>query len=414
MPRAPRHSHAHPLLPAETSAKLHALRDRKMAVCLHAFVRGSAELFYSTIEDHAQTHPIPPAPPVWVSGDGHAENIGAIQSATPGVARLALNDLDCAVVGEPAFDLVRLALSMSVATMQLGRAGADVLGSARAVVEGYLAAQQDHGALELPKRLEKLLDHASKETRAVLLDKRAPKKHGVRRFAIGERYLALEPDTRAALAEALATSKGLAAIVGAEVGAPIEIVDLAFRVAGTGSLGCFRAAALVRVRPDDDDDALVLVDVKEAMAAPTPRARDGATPTNDAERIVEAATTLWGPLAGLDGDRAHPPMARLEFKDHSLAMRVLRPQEDKLAVDTLTAEESAPVARALGHVVGRSHGEQLSARDRKALTAAIGGDVAGVSRWLEPLLARLVGPHATAYLEHVARVAADERGERDE
>lgn len=84
-----------------------------MARSAHAYVRGSTLQFYEWL--HSQSgRRLPSGPAVWICGDCHAGNLGPTGDLK-GRIDIHIRDLDQTVVGNPAHDLVRLALSLATA-----------------------------------------------------------------------------------------------------------------------------------------------------------------------------------------------------------------------------------------------------------------------------------------------------------
>src|SRR5262249_36840481 len=153
--------------------------------------RARANLFYEVV---GEIRGIPKGPAIWIGGDCHAENFGAVATAH-GTASLDLNDLDETVVGYPAHDLLRLALDAAIATRSQGIRGGDTLATIAGTIDGYCLALHRRSpstpvALdEAPPRLRKLLRATGQETQIALLDRRVPRDDkGARRFAYGPRY----------------------------------------------------------------------------------------------------------------------------------------------------------------------------------------------------------------------------------
>lgn len=96
--------------PDERATRLIEVRNLKMARSSHAYVRGSTAKFYEWLATSEAN--VPHGPPVWICGDCHMGNIGPIADARGRVA-LQVRDLDQTVIGNPAHDLVRLALSLA-------------------------------------------------------------------------------------------------------------------------------------------------------------------------------------------------------------------------------------------------------------------------------------------------------------
>ena len=91
---------------------LRTRRELKMSRDAHAYVRGSTAQFYDWV--YNAEHSIPEGPRVWICGDAHVGNLGPIAN-TESHVEVELRDLDQTVPGNPAHDLVRLALSLAMA-----------------------------------------------------------------------------------------------------------------------------------------------------------------------------------------------------------------------------------------------------------------------------------------------------------
>jgi uncharacterized protein (DUF2252 family) len=97
-------------------------RQAKMAQSAHAYVRGNTLHFYEWLKKHS-SQTIAEGPPIWICGDCHVGNIGPLADSE-GKIEIQIRDLDQTVVGNPAHDLVRLALSLATAAR-----GVSVVGS---------------------------------------------------------------------------------------------------------------------------------------------------------------------------------------------------------------------------------------------------------------------------------------------
>jgi uncharacterized protein (DUF2252 family) len=399
--------------PKKRAEHLATLREWKMALNAHAFVRAHTDLFYETLANGLDDH-IPGHDPLWISGDCHGENIGAVGSVH-GIASLELNDLDETVLGWAAHDILRLALAMVVAARSRDELrGVESVQIVAAVLEGYCealgrrSASRAGAVVEAPAALRKLVKRVNEQRRTDLLDKRVPRTDGKRRFALGARYYPITAEERDAVEKLIdrAEVRTLVASMTDDAASAedVELVDAAFRVAGTGSLGCWRVAALVRTGPkkkkNGDDELLRLVDIKEALPANAIRHPDGNTPSDNAERVVCGARSLVPTF----GER----MLAQTVLGRRVVVRELLPQDRKVSLQVLTPGEAAPVARALGAVVGRAHARQMTAEAARAwaeeLTRGQKGDLPPDWLW-EPLI-KLVGVHEEAYLRHCAAFAA--------
>jgi uncharacterized protein (DUF2252 family) len=93
---------------------LEHLRLLKMASSAHAFMRGSTDQFHDWIETGKVSKSLPNGPPVWFCGDCHTGNLGPVADLK-GNIDIQIRDLDQTVIGNPAYDLIRLAVSLAMA-----------------------------------------------------------------------------------------------------------------------------------------------------------------------------------------------------------------------------------------------------------------------------------------------------------
>ena len=101
------------LSPDERREILLARRNKKMALSPHAYMRGNTNQYYEWL--HSQRgHSLPHGPGIWICGACHLGNIGPLAD-TDGKVDLLIRDFDQTVIGNPAHDLLRLALSLATA-----------------------------------------------------------------------------------------------------------------------------------------------------------------------------------------------------------------------------------------------------------------------------------------------------------
>src|ERR1700723_454116 len=124
--------------PADRQAVLEERRRLKMARSAHAYVRGNTLQFYEWLKaDSARK--LPQGPPVWICGDCHVGNLGPVANAD-GKVEIEIRDLDQTVIGNPAHDLVRLALSLASAARGSDLPGVTTAYMLEAIMDGYESA----------------------------------------------------------------------------------------------------------------------------------------------------------------------------------------------------------------------------------------------------------------------------------
>src|SRR5271156_4868761 len=137
------------LRPADRASALMTQQTLKMARSAHAYVRGSTVQFYEWLEAQKRGA-LPEGPPVWICGDCHAGNLGPVAGVDGRIA-IQIRDLDQTVIGNPAHDIIRLALSLATASRGSDLPGVTTAHILEQVIEGYQAAlRRDVDQIEDP------------------------------------------------------------------------------------------------------------------------------------------------------------------------------------------------------------------------------------------------------------------------
>jgi uncharacterized protein (DUF2252 family) len=376
----------------------------KMARSAGRYVRGSTARFYEWLNQDGRT--LPEGPPVWICGDCHYGNLGPVANAEGDVA-VQIRDLDQVVIGNPAHDLIRLAFSLASAARGFDLPGIATAQLVEQAVDGYQAALSapDDEAANQPPLIKGLVKSSMKRRWRHLARERIEDLRPT--IPLGRRFWPLAKDERVAL-EALVAEPAVRGLITAlrsrPDDAPVTLVDAAYWVKGCSSLGLIRYALLVEIGEDKGDRQLALIDVKEAVKASAPRAADpvlaGGMPRDNGERVVEGARHL-APYLG-ERMRAGRVLGRSTF------VRELLPQDLKLEIESLKAEEAVTVARFLAGVVGRAHARQMSEDDRTRWAEALNHNRSkslDAPSWLWSSVVELMATHEAAYLDHCRRYA---------
>ncbi len=359
-----------------------------------ALLRGSAPLFYELLDRHPALFEGPRGEG-WLVGDCHLENFGAYRAGalTAGSARGArapsdgvvfdLNDFDDAFVGPWRIDVLRLLTSLILGGREMGTDGPTTLDLCDTLLDAYVgAAFHRRKAPAFSHAVKALVDKVQARSRKELLDARTETVRGVRRFVRGARYEDIPAKLRERSERAFAKyARRLPRPERPDVEA-LEVIDAAFRVAGTGSLGCLRVALLVRGK--GGADGAWVFDMKEEG---TPSAACLVRPPKlgPAERVETA----------LRSNLARPPrmIGTTSLRGSSMFVRRLSPQEDKIDLGRLSTSDLGPLARDLGAILGAAHRRGAKRIPRKAWT----------SKERAQLLARavgLAGLHEALYLAY--------------
>ena len=343
---------------------------------------------------------LPEGPDVWTCGDCHVGNLDPL-AAAKGRVLVQIGDFDQTVIGNPAHDLVRLGLSLASAAR-----GSDLPGVTTArILEELVAGYQDALSTKFeagkdkshrPKSIQRLLTHSTRRRWRHLAEERlATIKPAI---PLGKQFWTLMREEREALSQMFESDSirpTLTSLRDRAKDDTIELIDAAYWMKGCSSLGRLRYAALLRI-----GKCVCLVDVKEGAPAAAPTTSKVEMPRDNAMRVVTGAKALSPNL----GER----MMAARLLDKAVVVRELMPQDLKIEIDRLTCPEAMSLARYLAGVIGRAHGRQMSANQRRAwcsdLTKNHKASLEAPS-WLWTSVVELIGLHEAAYLDHCRRFA---------
>ncbi|HUB10124.1 MAG TPA: DUF2252 family protein [Myxococcales bacterium] len=351
-----------------------------------AFLRGAAPLFYTVLKENRAL--LPPLPGRgWIAGDLHLENFGAFRPGGFDADHVAYgpNDFDDAAVGPWAFDALRLATSTLLAARS-SLAGPRALKLAEALLDAHAGGLSGAPTPAPPRLVRELLERVAGRKRLELLDRFTEKGKGGRRLRRGPHFHDLPRPIEAAARKAFAA---YVASIPPDDRPPAEAVvveDLAFRVAGTGSLGMLRVAVLVAGKGGPDGGWLF--DMKE-QGTPSPALLLGRPALQPAERV----------LAALRACLEHPPRlaGTTRLGGRSLLVRRLAPQEDRVDLAKASPADLEEVVIFLGALAGAAH-------RRGATTRAAAWTRAQRARLLDGAIA-LAGLHEATYLSFLRETA---------
>jgi len=297
-----------------------------MAEDRFAFLRATAMLGHRT-PDFAG---LPTGPLGWVCGDLHLQNFGCFR----GLNRLVyfdLNDFDEAARLPVWVDLLRFLGSIYTAAPGMGLESTAASAMVQLALGAYDEALVRGKAFWLEREtatgpIGALLKQASTRKRRRLLDSRTQMVGSRRQIRVdGVRYLPVPGY----------------AVIRAQIGNALEelarhfgdreffaLRDIAFRVAGMGSLGVPRYVALVRGRGDPNRNALI--DFKKAV----PSAAAQALPQYEQPRWSTEAARVVGVQ---DVCQAASPafLSAMMLGDTPFIVRELQPVEDRVALAPL-------------------------------------------------------------------------------
>ena len=390
--------------PDERGPLLEALRRRKMARSVHAYVRGSTVKFYEWLAS-SRAAAAPDGPPVWICGDCHLGNLGPVANGD-GEVEVEIRDLDQTVIGNPAHDLIRLALSLATAARSSDLPGVTTARMIEEMVASYrrVLGKSNVAAVAPPDAVRRAMGRALSRRWRHLAEERIQDRRPT--IPLGRKLWPLSDAERSDLTALFAESavrELVSDLRGRGEPDSVALIDAAYWVKGCSSLGQLRYAALVRVDKAGGEGARYgLIDVKEAAQAAAPRAADAAMPRDNGERVVEGARNLSPYL----GRRMLP--ARLVGR--AVVLREVLPQDLKLELDRMDSSEAVAAARYLAAVVGQAHARQMTSDVRAAWRRALDRrrmKTLDAPSWLWTSVVDLLAIHEAAYLEHCRKYAMD-------
>jgi uncharacterized protein (DUF2252 family) len=385
--------------PARRQRVLIERRKTKMARSAHAYARGNTTRFYEWLASPAAPK-LPDGPAVWICGDCHIGNIGPVADDQARV-HIQIRDFDQSVIGHPAHDLIRLALSLAMAARGSDLPGITTAHMMEGMLDGYEAAFPDNDEAEpaMPATI-KLVKRALRRSWKSLARERLPGSELV--FPLGKEFWPLTAAERRAIRHLLREPRTDALVTQLRHREPqgkVQLLDAAYWRKGCSSLGKLRFAALVDVDGNVvEGDDLCLIDIKEAGAPMAPRAAGVRMPRDPAERVVMAARHLSPAL----GER----MCATRLLGKPVFVRELLPQDLKFDIARLKRKQARQVATYLAHVIGQAHSRQMDAATRKAWCAELRRShsrTLDAPSWLWTAVTGLLSVHEKDYLDHCRR-----------
>ena len=356
-----------------------AMKYAKMRSHPYVFLRGTCHLFY----DRLQPDSLPAdAPTAWICGDLHLENFGSYKGDNR-LVYFDINDFDEAILAPVSWDLVRLLTSVfaAQASLRIDAKQARLLCNefmtsyGKALESGKASWVDRDSAAGLVKAL---LDALRNRSRVEHLDKytKLDKKRRVIRCD-GERSLkasSKEAARATTLVETFAASQSDKKF--------FEVIDVAHRIAGVGSLGIERYMVLVKGKGSPDGN--YLLDVKQTRPSSLATHINISQPewASEAHRVVTlqnhmqaSSTAFLNSVTTAKGKRSY-------------VVRALQPSADRVALDdtSVTFEQIRGVVEQMGRIVAWAH-LRGSGLQGSATADALVAFAASRNRWQAPLLA---------------------------
>ena len=282
------------------------------------FLRGTSHLFY---EDWPQDSVLNKAPAVWMTGDLHLENFGCYKGDDRQIY-FGINDFDEGGLAPCTWDLARFLTSLVVASDSFKITKEDGQKLCQSFLDTYTNELKKGQARSVENDTAQglvadLIKSLKDRDREQFLNKRTTVVDKKRQFIINQklRKIAKKPkEDIKALIENWAQQQPNPKF--------FKVLDIGFRIAGTGSLGVNRYAILVEGKGSPNRN--YLLDMKEQpnpalnpyFQLPQPQWKHNAERVQKLQQWVQVASPAL--------------LTTLEFEGKSYLLRELQPTQDKV------------------------------------------------------------------------------------
>ncbi|HWY98856.1 MAG TPA: DUF2252 family protein [Bacteroidia bacterium] len=301
-------------LPEILKLKYKAMRDDR-----YRFYRAIPHLLYNDIPKKSFLHD---SPNVWLCGDLHLENLGSYK-ADNRLTYFGVNDFDECVLGPVLFDITRLLTSIYVSADNLELKPSEAHALCNVFTDSYFEKLAEGYIRELEPEttrgiMKKFLEKVQNRSRKEFIGEKTEKRKGKLKLKIDNGHTLSIPQSERKEVE----KHFLQWAKTTENPDFYKVKDIAFRIAGTSSLGLRRYALLVEGR--GKPDGFFLLDLKETLPSCLEKHCRVAQPNwkTEAERIVEVQRrTLSAPPALL---------ASINIGKRNFVLKELQPSADRI------------------------------------------------------------------------------------
>jgi uncharacterized protein (DUF2252 family) len=329
-----------------------------MSANVFSFFRGTCHLFY---QDLSSAAPLPASPNVWLCGDLHLENFGSFKGDDQ-QEYFDLNDFDEAILGPALWEVVRMVTSIFVAFSSLGLKKSEAVTTAQRFLNTYSAVLSKGKALIIDPRtadgvVEEFLDAVKRRKQKELLKRLAEEKKGkFVKLLINERHFELDKTLKKQL---LTDMSGLVSACGLHH--DYKVLDVVFRLAGTGSVGVKRYLFLLK-RVDLKGKYLFL-DMKQALPSSLKPYVSTKQPVfkSDAARVIAIQQRMQNVAPAL--------LSGIVFENQPYVLKQMQPIADKIDFEAL-ANDCEAIEKVVADMAELTASAQLRSGGRQGSAIA--------------------------------------------
>jgi uncharacterized protein (DUF2252 family) len=351
------------------------IKYERIAKSEFGFFRGTCHLFY---EDLSQKIDLPPSPISWICGDLHLENFGSFKGNNR-LVYFDLNDFGEAILAPVLWEIARMTTSIFVAFDSLKIDPNEAEEIAGLFLETYSATLSKAKALYIEQAVAKGIVRDFLETvdgrkqKELLADRTTGKEDKIRWLIDRDRHYPIDKKLKKELYDHITQWISQEKHID-----DFRCHDIAFRVAGTGSIGirryCFLFQHSIKER------SYLLLDMKEVSSSSLLPYLAVQQPNwkNEAERICTIEEYMQNNSPAL--------LSATNFKNAHYVIRELQPSSDKIEFE-LIKKSNKDLSRVISDMAILTASAQLRSAGRKG--AAIPDDLiafGGQTDWQKNIL----------------------------
>ena len=302
------------LLPAEVAIKYDLLANNPFS-----FFRGTNHIFYEDLSNENFTS----SPQCWICGDLHVENFGTFKGDNR-LVYFDLNDFDESILAPVEWEIVRVITSIFLAFDSLKITDEEALKSAKKFLKTYSGIIAKGKPRYIEARIatgivKRFLTKVETRSDKKLFESRTVQKKGILKLSNGRnKQLVIDKKLKNALIEAFKPWME-------SNNAPpnnYKVLDVRFRLAGTGSLGVKRYVFLIEKITDKSKH--MLIDMKQATASSLVPFVKIAQPQweSESERIITIQKVMQ--------NTSPAQLSTLNFEGDSYIMQEMQPTKDRI------------------------------------------------------------------------------------
>lgn len=298
-----------------------ALKYQLMAENPFRFFRGTCHLFYEDLHGASE---LPASPTSWVCGDLHLENFGTYKGDNR-LIYFDLNDFDEGLLAPAAWEVVRMMTSIFIGCESVGIGSKDIEQVASLFLRVYTNTLSKGKARYLETGtangivrtfMERICERKQKD---LIRQRTEEGKNGKLRLRIDRiRFFPIDKDLRKTLMAHVTQWLQCHPLTKERY----TVIDVCFRIAGTGSLGVRRYGFLLR--NIDEPKKHLLIDMKEALPSslqpwvglPQPQW------ASEAQRVVAIQERMQNSNPAL--------LSTTHFQGRSYVLKEMQPTADKI------------------------------------------------------------------------------------